>query len=871
MGTTDIVITDIDYTEFNNRPVVHIFGRSLIDRTIRYHIPVHGFRPRFYVSDHKSPSNIHNMEPTLLRTVDNFPVTRIFTVLPREVPNVRSYYANTYEADRQFKKVFKDEHKICTGISIAAATSSEYTSESISPIQINNYPSYFRWGMLDIEIDTRFTPPKFVGDVSSLAKHVPIVLISLHDNFTNTYYTFTWHPKYRERKLTTEWKEKFSDKNRNLIIDIARTESDMLMNVIRHIKSLDYDVLSGWFAKGFDFPYILTRMKALYLPVVELSSLGIVYMRTKEYKDSFKKRKFSTIDRDIIIRGRTVIDLQDLYMANTQYLERSYALDYISKKTLGYGKYPVETARIGEIWFNDLQEAIKYNVRDIELCVGINSVRKFSRYAAELCALTGCFMEDVLSKSRPITTVMIRLAHEFNYVLPTNLYNRKLTEKSYKGAIVLNPIPGVHRAIAIDFASLYPNCAIAGNYSIETLISKKKIENLKALCYIFNTKNPYEWYLRDCSRSPSGEYYDTSKDGIYKIALKRFLKERNNYKRLMKKEEKGSSNYESWDEIQYTHKVLANSFCSITGYESFLLFEPAIPSSITSTARFLLEETAKTAKKLWGFDVIYGDTDSCFIKIPDSISDDQLQTLAHLMCWSLNNHFYRICKKFNWEPHHFNIQYEKTLNPIILFPTKKKYVYLDENGNVAKKGMESVRSDSNLLQVRLLQRVERIILEGFRRKTPVEELENYVTDLLINVRKDVLHGKFTMTELGFPKMITKPIDKYATNAVHIRAVRYSNAHLGTNFGKRDKPMWIYIKKVPRGYPRTNVIAFDETTKIPAGFIPDYEQLLDVSTIQKVDKFFNVLGWDLTKVESDPFQKSLMGFLNDKYKNKKDRQ
>ena len=116
------------------------------------------------------------------------------------------------------------------------------------------------------------------------------------------------------------------------------------------------------------------------------------------------------------------------------------------------------------------------------------------------------------------------------------------------------------------------------------------------------------------------------------------------------------------------------------------------------------------------------------------------------------------------------------------------------------------------------------------------------------------HSKEThaLGRVGIPTEIKKPISKYGEEREKdgkkyktgvppvVSGARYSNKYLGTKYVQRTKPKWIYVKRVPLGYPDTKVIVFDK--QIPEGFTPDYELINKGIFEMKLAEIFKAAGF-----------------------------
>ncbi|MEM2841943.1 MAG: DNA polymerase domain-containing protein, partial [Thermoproteota archaeon] len=77
-----------------------------------------------------------------------------------------------------------------------------------------------------------------------------------------------------------------------------------------------------------------------------------------------------------------------------------------------------------------------------------------------------------------------------------------------------------------------------------------------------------------------------------------------------------------YDVIQRALKVFLNASYGVMGAESFQFYTPPLAESVTAIGRKMLTEVISRAQSM-GAQVIYGDTDSVFLKNPpkDVIED----------------------------------------------------------------------------------------------------------------------------------------------------------------------------------------------------------------------------------------------------------
>lgn len=177
------------------------------------------------------------------------------------------------------------------------------------------------------------------------------------------------------------------------------------------------------------------------------------------------------------------------------------------------------------------------------------------------------------SATRIFDSIMIRDYKPRVYLLDT-AHSEK--ESEYQGGFVLEPEKGLYSNIAgFDYNSLYPNVIIYSDYDNYVYNILKDIE-----------KNKY-----------------------------------NQRKELKKKYEMTGDKY--YDTAQATAKISINSLYGIFGNPYFRYHNTDVASHITSYARQMITKMIDFIKQQ-GYNVIYGDTDSCFVS---DISKEEAQEL----------------------------------------------------------------------------------------------------------------------------------------------------------------------------------------------------------------------------------------------------
>jgi len=117
-----LFLTAIEYTDEKGKPVTHLFGRDE-DRQ-KHHIKVTGHRPHFFVKEDDYRPNIenhhavYNVERVEDTTLDDDPLVKVTTYLPKQVSDLRDMFDETFEADVFYDNRFLIDQDIYTGVKI---------------------------------------------------------------------------------------------------------------------------------------------------------------------------------------------------------------------------------------------------------------------------------------------------------------------------------------------------------------------------------------------------------------------------------------------------------------------------------------------------------------------------------------------------------------------------------------------------------------------------------------------------------------------------------------------------------------------------------------------------------------------------------
>ena len=392
------------------------------------------------------------------------------------------------------------------------------------------------------------------------------------------------------------------------------TEKDLLSRFLTDIYNEDPFVLSGWNSDGFDWPYVYNRVMKKY---PQLKSLIFKY---SDIQDKHKKYKHV---------GFIHMDLMDLYKMYTFNVMESYSLNFIATAELKMGKLQLDQ-EIHDVYNNDIDAFIDYNIRDTLLLKGLNKklrhieltneIRKIARNSWNNCMTTLGFIDGLI----------IQKLHSIGLVAQTaNRDYRK--EGDMEGAYVRDPKNGggvFTWVVDFDAASLYPSIIQSFNMGVNTYLFKfKHIED--CMLFIFEKDIFYQKEFVDVivkphtlhkeQRVPIGKFKETIEKNQavvnpygtvfkghdvekswYSDILDWLAASRKHYKNLMFEciKNKDAEGEDLNNIRQIVYKVAMNSIYGLISSEHFRCATQDIGASVTCAGRHLIKFVAVKTDEL---------------------------------------------------------------------------------------------------------------------------------------------------------------------------------------------------------------------------------------------------------------------------------
>ncbi|MDX1745156.1 MAG: 3'-5' exonuclease, partial [Halobacteriales archaeon] len=397
----DLAVTQVDYTVEGSgneeRPVLHIFGRTA-DNTAE-HVRVHEFQPYFYAPTESVTDEQLDLDGIVgweegYSSIRGQELTKIFGRTPRDVGEVRDRFDH-FEADIQFPNRLLIDKGIRSGVRVPERRTEEGTIViPHTEIEAVEMTADLRVLMFDIEVDDRSGFPEDGEE--------EILCLTSHDSYTDAYVAWLYEPPNGDGPTPAELhNHDLLDDGGSLSLRTFASEEAMLADFLDYVDDIDPDVLSGWNFSDFDAPYLLDRLEVLAgdhhdhpLDHNRLSRVNEVWRSDWQGPD---------------IKGRVVFDLLYAYQ-RTQFSELdSYRLDAVGEQELGVGKerYPGE---IGDLWEDDPERLLEYNVRDVELCVEIDRKQQVIPFWEEVASFVGCALEDATTPGDAVDMYVLHKA-----------------------------------------------------------------------------------------------------------------------------------------------------------------------------------------------------------------------------------------------------------------------------------------------------------------------------------------------------------------------------------------------------------------------------------------------------------------------------
>ncbi len=636
---------------------------------------------------------------------------------------------------------------------------------NIEPLNDTTPPKDLRYVAFDIEVYTKSGTPKPEKD--------PVIIIGVKD----------------------------TDNGFKQFLADDKDDRWAINGFIDYIKTYDPDIIVGYNSNGFDWPYLIERTKKIGLRLDVSRRIGVV-PRTSTYGH-------------ISVPGRLNVDLYDYAEEIPEVKIKSLEniADYLgvmkkSERTL------IDYLDMPKYWDDPKLRPLllRYNKEDVEATFGL--MEKFVPFGMQLANLTGLPLDQVgtASVGFRLEWYLIREAYRYNELVPNRI---ERPYESYRGAVVLKPVKGIHENIAVlDFSSMYPSIMIKYNVGPDTIVRDE-------VC------DPEKHYV-----APEvGHCFRKEPEGFFRKVLSTLLKLRKSIKEEMKKYPPDSYEYRLLNERQKAVKILANATYGYMGWIGARWYCRECAEAVTAWGRQTIRYAIKIAESL-GLKVIYGDTDSLFV----TYDKEKIEELIR-----------RIREELG-----LDIKIDKIYKCIFFTEAKKRYAGLLTDGRIDIVGFEAVRGDWAEIAKEVQEKITEILLK----ERSTEKAIEYVRKIIVDLKQ----GKVPLNKLVIWKTLSKKLEEYSVDAPHVVAAR-KLMRLGLKLSIGDKVGYIVVKGSGKISSRAEPYVLVKDTKVvDTGYYIDHQI---IPAAMRILGYFGVSETQLKMTARTAGQKSLFDFFSGK--------
>lgn len=503
----------------------------------------------------------------------------------------------------------------------------------------------------------------------------------------------------------------------------------------------------------FDLPYLYNRAERLGVK----NSQNPFYMM----RDSATLKEGVHLDLYKVLSNRSF----QIYAFSQSYTD--FSLNSVSKALLGKEKIDYGL-KFDEL---TLYQTANYCYNDALLTYELTSFNKdlLMDLLVIIARIGRLPMDDVarLGVSQWIRSLLYYEHRRRNYLIPKReelqrrsegvMSNAVIKDKKYRGGLVVEPKEGIHfDVVVMDFASLYPSIIKVRNLSYETV------------------RCPHD----ECKKNTipgTNHWACTKKNGLTSMIIGSLRDLRvNYYKSLSKKETLTDDQRQQYTVVSQALKVILNASYGVMGAEIFPLYFLPVAEATTAIGRHTILETIKKCEAT-GIEVLYGDTDSLFLKKP---TPEQIQIVIEQ------------AKK----DHGVDLEVDKTYRYCVLSNRKKNYLGVTKSGKVDVKGLTGKKSHTPAFIKNLFYELVDIL-------SKVQTMDDFVkakqdiTEKISICGKKVEAKEIPLQDLTFNVMLSKAPSEYVkTIPQHIRAAKQLESI--REIKKGDKISFIKILNKP---------------------------------------------------------------------------
>jgi len=528
-------------------------------------------------------------------------------------------------------------------------------------------------------------------------------------------------------------------------------EREMILDTFELIEK--YPLLITYNGDGFDLPYLYNRA----------NRLGIDRQKNPLYmmRDSATLTDGVHLDLYRTMSNRAF----QIYAFGQKYSD--FSLNSVAKGLLGEKKidYGVELGNL------TLYQTANYCQNDARITYNLTSfnndllmnllivISRIARMPIDDISRMGVsqWIRSLLYYEHRQNGILIPRRQELDNKSSNVLNEAVIKDKKFRGGLVVDPVEGVHFDVTVmDFASLYPSIIKVKNLSYETVRCSHD----------------------ECKKNTipqTTHWVCTKKNGLTSVLIGSLRDLRvNYYKNMAKKDTLSVEEKQLFTVVSQALKVILNASYGVMGAEIFPLYFLPAAEATTATGRHIILSTINNCKES-GIEVLYGDTDSLFVKKPTPKQIEDIITKAKM-------------------DHNVELEIDKEYRYVVLSSRKKNYLGVTKNGKVDVKGLTGKKSHTPPFIKTLFYELLDILSE-IKTVEEFDRAKNKISDKIAECARKVQAKEIPLKDLAFNVNLSKAPKEYTkTVPQHIRAAKQLESI--REIKKGDKISYVKILNKP---------------------------------------------------------------------------